>query len=234
MGPISSISSHIMKGFTHTPLTIPLPEISAETTDHGRFYTTPEGNVYPSVTTVLGTLSDKAIKGWRKRVGEDEAKRISEHAANRGTDLHSVLESYLKNETLPFPTDPASKVRIMFNRMKRPLTAVNNIIAQEIPLYSDVLQMAGRCDLIAEYNGVLSVIDFKSTTKAKKQEWITGYFLQTTAYSLMLEERTGLKAEQLVIMMSGEDDCSSQAFVDTRDKYRTKLTETIDLYNRAA
>ena len=216
--------------FNHRPLAIGVPELSAETTEHGRYYTTPDGRVYPSITTVLSVLSDNAIKNWRDRIGHEEAQKISEHASNRGTDLHTALELHLKNETPVFPLDPRSKVKIMFNRIKRVLSKVDNIVAQEIPLYSDALRIAGRCDCIAEYNGVLSIIDFKGATKAKKKDWIKSYFLQTTAYSLMFQERTGITAEQIVILMSGEDDFSCQIFVEQRDKYIQDLKETIRLF----
>jgi genome maintenance exonuclease 1 len=216
--------------FNHKPLVTPLPELSAVTGPNGRFYTTPNGDVYPSITTVLSVLSEDAIADWRKRIGEEEAKKISEAAANRGTDLHAVLESYLKNEPLPFPEDPRSRVRIMFNRMKRVLSKVDNIVAQEIPLYSDILGVAGRCDCIAEYNNVLSIVDFKGATKAKKKSWIKSYFLQTTAYSLMFEERTGIKAEQIVIFMLGEEDFSCQVFVENRNNFINELDETIDRF----
>ena len=217
--------------FVHTPLTISLPELSSVTNSDGkRFYTTPNGDVYPSITTVLSVLSEDAISDWRDRIGQEEAHKISEHACNRGTDLHSVLEAYLKNETPSFPEDPKSRVRIMFNRMKRVLTKVDNVVAQEIPLYSDKFKVAGRCDCIAEYNGILSIVDFKGATKAKKKNWIKSYFLQTTGYSLMFEERTGMKAEQIVIFMAGEEDFSCQVFVETRDKYIGQLEETIDMF----
>lgn len=217
--------------FNHTPLAVPLPELTSVTGDDGkRFYTTPDGNVYPSITTVLSVLSEDAISDWRTRIGQEEAQKISEHACNRGTDLHSVLEAYLKNETLIFPEDPKSRVKIMFKRMKRVLTKVDNIVAQEIPLYSDRLKVAGRCDCIAEYNGILSVVDFKGATKAKRKDWIKSYFLQTTGYSLMLEERTGMKAEQIVIFMAGEEDFSCQVFVENRDKYVSQLEDTIGLF----
>jgi PD-(D/E)XK nuclease superfamily len=216
--------------FTHKSLPIQLPELTSDHIDGKRFYSTPEGNVYPSITTVLSVLSKDAIQEWRKRIGEEEATKISTHAADRGTDLHAVLESYIKNEALTFPEDPKSKVKIMFNRLKRVLSKVDNVLAQEVPLYSDKLAVAGRCDLIAEWDGTLSILDFKGATKAKKKEWITSYFLQTTAYSLMFEERTGIRAEQLVILMSGENDFSCQIFVEHRDKWIPKLEETIDLF----
>jgi hypothetical protein len=220
------------KTFTHLPLQTPLPELSADTTDHGRFYTTPAGNVYPSITTVLSVLSKEHIGKWKEKVGEIQAKEISEHASNRGTELHAILESYLNNEELIFPTDPKSKVRIMFNRMKRVLNNVDNVIAQEVPLYSDELGIAGRCDVIAEWIKKLSIIDFKGSTKAKKVDWISGYFMQATGYSLMFEERTGIKIDQIVILMSGEDDFSCQVFVEDREKFIEPLKETIALFHK--
>lgn len=219
-----------MKQFIHTPLQTTLPELECITTPTERFYVTPNGDRYPSITHVLSILSNGIIENWRKRIGEKEAQKISEHASNRGTDLHSALEAHLKNETPNFPDDPRSKVRIMFNRIKRVLSKVDNIVAQEIPLYSDALRVAGRCDVIAEYNGVLSIIDFKGATKAKKKDWIKSYFLQTTGYSLMFQERTGIAAEQIVILMSGEEDFSCQIFVEQRDKYVQPLKETINLF----
>jgi Kyanoviridae exonuclease len=221
----------MIKLFNHTPLQTPLPELYADTTDHGRFYTTPDGNVYPSITTVLGTLSKEYLDAWRKRIGEEEAQAISTHASNRGTDLHGVLESYVRNEPIIFPDDPRSKVKIMFNRMKRELAAsCDNVLAQEVPLYSDAFAIAGRCDLIAEWKGVLSVIDFKGSTKAKKTDWIQSYFMQATGYSLMFEERTGILVNDIVILMCGEDDFSCQVFQETRNKFIQPLREAIAQY----
>lgn len=207
--------------------------MSAVTGDTGRFYTTPDGNTYPSITTVLSVLSKDHIEQWKERIGKDEAKQISEHASNRGTELHGVLESYIMNQELVFPTDPRSKVKIMFNRMKRVLNNVDNVQIQEAPLYSDVLGIAGRCDLIAEYNKLPAIIDFKGSTKAKKVDWIKSYFLQTTAYSLMYEERTGIRIDQLVILMCGEDDFSCQVFVEDREKFIEPLKETIQLFHES-
>jgi hypothetical protein len=222
----------LTKKFIHTPLANPLPELSADTTANGRYYTTPDGNVYPSITTVLSVLSKEHIGKWKEKVGEIEAKEISEHAANRGTDLHAILESYIKNEELIFPTDPKSKVRIMFSRLKRVLTNVDNVLAQEVPLYSDKLGIAGRCDLIAEWIKQLSIVDFKGSTKAKRTDWIQGYFMQATGYSLMFEERTGIKIDQIVILMSGESDFSCQVFIEDRAKFIEPLKETIALYHK--
>src|ERR1700733_13442295 len=124
-----------MKVFNHVPPTTPLPDLTAETLPEGRYYTTPENNRYPSVTTILSILSDDAIQAWRDRIGEEEANNISTHAADRGTNLHEILETYIKNQEPVFPEDKKSKVRLMFNRIKRVLNAVDNVIAQEAALY---------------------------------------------------------------------------------------------------
>lgn len=219
------------KTFIHTPLATPLPELSADTTDHGRFYQTPTGNIYPSITTVLGALSKEHLDAWRDRIGEEEAKKISLHASGRGTDLHAVLESFIKNEELVFPEDPRSKVKIMFNRMKRVLgKSCDEVLAQEVPLYSDLFRIAGRCDLIAKWDGTLSIIDFKGSSKAKKTAWIQGYFMQATGYSLMFEEQTGIKVEDIVILMCGEDDFSCQVFTEKRAKFIEPLRNAILSY----
>ena len=221
-----------MKVFTHIPLSNPPPDLECVTTPTARHYVTPDGNRYPSITTVLSILSDEAIEEWRRRVGQEKAAQISEYASNRGTNLHACLEDYIKNKEIIFPNDEKSKVRIMFNRMKRILNDVDDVVAQEIPLYSDKLGIAGRCDLCASYKMIPSTIDFKGSTKAKKRDWILGYFIQATAYSLMIEERTGHKTEQIVILMSGETDFSAQVFVDDRKNYIHQLNEVIARYKQ--
>lgn len=218
--------------FIHIPHTPQLPELSADTSEAGRFYTTPEGNVYPSITTVLSVLGTEYLDAWRTRIGEDVAREITRKAGERGDHLHAVLESYVKNEELTFPTDPQSKVRIMFNRMKRPLTAfANNIVAQEIPLYSDELKIAGRCDMIGDWKKVLSIIDFKGSTKSKRKDWIQGYFMQATGYSLMFEERTGIQIDTIVILMCSETDFACQIFEEDRKKFIEPLKDTIKKYH---
>ncbi len=215
-----------MKVFNHKPLTNnPLKEIICEDRDGKRFYITPLGD-YPSITTVLSTISKPFIEKWRKRIGEKKADEILKHAQERGTALHLCLENFLKNNTVTFPEDPSSKVRIMFQKLKRIfLEDVDNIIAQEIPLYSDELKVAGRCDCIAEYKGVLSILDFKGATHFKEKEWIETYFLQATAYSKMFLERTGIDIKQIVILMTSETDFSRQVFVEKTDDYVVKLID---------
>ena len=220
-----------MKVFNHVPLEVELPDLNTVTKNGKRHYVTPNGDEYPSVTTVLSVLSDAAIEEWRQRIGEAEAQAISEYASNRGTVLHACLEDYIANREIKFPDDKSGRVKIMFNRLKRILNDVDNVVAQEVSLYSDRLKIAGRSDLIANYKLIPSVIDFKGSTKAKKAEWILGYFIQGTAYSLMFEERTGIRVEQIVIIMSGESDFSAQVFTDDRKNYVHQLNEVIARFN---
>ncbi len=182
-----------------------LIDLVAETTESGRVYVTPEGNKYPSVTTVIGAKSKQSILEWRKRVGEAEANRISSRAASRGTSLHSMNEDYLnnvfdeekyKNKVLPL---------FMFKHLKPFLNKINNIHVLEGALYSDRLQLAGRVDCIAEYENELAIIDFKTSTEPKKREWIENYIAQECAYAMMYYERTGIKVKKLVTLIACED-----------------------------
>lgn len=194
------------------------------TTPEGRLYATPSGKSYPSVTTITGLLGKEAIIAWRKRVGEAEANRISTRAANRGTRVHSLCESYLKNE----PTEPDIFDAEMFSSLKPLLNKINNIHCLETPLYSDHLQVAGTVDCIAEYEGRVSVIDFKSSKRIKKRDDIHNYFMQCAAYAVAFEERTGVPVSRLVILMAVDDE-DPLVFVERRDDWIGKF---IDLRNQ--
>jgi genome maintenance exonuclease 1 len=180
----------------------------------GRLYCTPSGKSYPSVTTVTGLHSKQSILDWRKRVGETEANRISNRAAGRGTRIHSLCENYLLGK-LPEPDIFDAPV---FKSIIPHLDMIDNIHALESPLYSHHLQVAGTVDCIAEYNGKLCVIDFKTSTKLKQRDWIHGYFMQTSAYAVMFEELTGIPVGRLLIIM-GVDDEDSQLFYEKRDDW---------------
>lgn len=205
-----------------------LPELISETINDRRYYTTPSGEKYPSITTVLSSLSRESIAAWRKKVGEEEANRVSAKASSRGTKIHSIAEAYLNN-------DPNYLKNVMPNHKEtflsiRPLlNNINNIWYQECALYSDTLKVAGRVDCIGEYNGVLSVIDFKTSSRIKKKEDITSYFLQTTFYALALEEMIGTPVNQLVIIMA-VDDNSPLVFVENTENYITELVRVIKEY----
>lgn len=188
--------------FTHVDHGIVLPEITRKTTESGRKYFTPEGNAYPSITTVLSVIGKEAIQQWRQRVGEEEANRISTQAATRGTAVHKLAEDYLNNEE-NWSKDHMPSNLFSFNQLKAILDKrVNNIWMQETFLYSDKLKCAGQVDCIAEFDGELSIIDFKTSRKSKKEEWITNYFIQASFYAAAFYERTGVPIKQGVILIT--------------------------------
>ena len=199
------------------------PEI--QIIDGKRFYVTLDGNAYPSITTILSLQDKPGLKKWRENVGEKEAKRISQESMRIGTAVHQMCEIYLNN--LVVKLDKSEKViRDTFNRMRFLLGNIDNIVGTEITLYSDLLRVAGTTDCIAEYNGVPSVIDFKTSRKPKKEEWIDDYYMQTFAYKLMFEEMTGVEIKQVVILIACVDQFDVQVFkkpASDSDKYLTKL-----------
>jgi genome maintenance exonuclease 1 len=191
--------------------------------DGVRYYDTGDGK-YPSVTTVTGLLSKDSIAAWRKRVGEEEANRVSSRASKRGTEIHSLCEHYLKDEVV----EPNMFDAPMFNSMKPILNNIDNIHALESPLYSHKLRVAGTVDCIAEYNGVLSVIDFKTSGRIKSRDDIHGYFLQTSAYGYMFWEQTKLSPTQIVIIM-GVDNEDPLVFIEPITPWLPKF---IDVRNQ--
>ncbi len=200
-------------------------DLETETINGKRFYKTPEGLLYPSVTTITGQHGKDKILEWRRRVGEEEANRISTKASNRGTKVHKICENYLNNEEDYARTNPAHIHKTMpdsiamFKSLQPLLDEhVNNIHALEIPLYSHHLKVAGRVDCIAEYDGKLSIIDFKTSGRLKEESWIKGYFMQCSAYAVMYEERTGIPVSQIVIMIAVESE-HPQVFIKKRNDY---------------
>lgn len=188
--------------FHHVDHRFILPSITRKTTDSGRKYFTPEGNAYPSITTVLSILGKDGIKEWRAKVGEEEANKISTQAATRGTAVHKLAEDYLNNEETWKQGHMPSNL-FSFNQIKPILDErVNNIWFQEQFLYSDKLKCGGQVDCIAEFDGELSIIDFKTSRKPKKEEWITNYFIQASFYSAAFYERTGMPIKQGVIIIT--------------------------------
>ena len=186
-----------------------IPEIKV--IDGKRFYVTPDGNSYPSITTVLAQQENLGIEAWKSKVGEKEAKRISKESMRIGTAVHQMAEFYLCNYIVKL--DKEEKViRDTFNRIRFLLGNINNIVGLEIPLFSDLLRVAGTADCIAEYNGVPSVIDFKTSRKPKKEEWIDDYYMQTFAYKLMFEEMTGIEIKQVVILVACVEQFEVQVF----------------------
>lgn len=206
-----------------------LPDLKSETHSDGkRYYTTPSGKRLPSVTTVVGAMKKQAIMEWRNRVGEVEANKISKLATGRGNRVHDLAERYLKNEGIDWIREMPDAVE-MFRSLIAPIQRINNIHYIEQSLWSEKIGLAGRVDLIAEWDGVLSVIDFKTSKKIKKAEDIQDYFAQCTAYSGMYEEHVGVPIDQIVIVMAVEDE-KPLIFIEKTGDHINTLLEHIEFY----
>ena len=206
-------------------------DLEAQTSDSGRMYLTPSGKKYPSVTTVLSHYNSKAIAEWRERVGNEEANKISGRASRRGTKLHSVCEKYLLNEMTELKmSSMMPNIKELFFKVKPYIDKnISKVYTLEQALYSDNLRIAGRVDCIAEWNGVLSVIDFKSSTKSKRKENIGNYFMQCTAYAEMFYELTGTPIHQSVVLIGVEEDVG-QVFIEKTEDHYLPLKDYIGRY----
>lgn len=181
-----------------------LPSLSRETIDGVRYYDTPDQKLV-SITSVISFFNRDKFAKWRKRVGEEKANAITRKATSRGTDMHTLTEHYLKNEDLPV-VKPLPD--FLFKIAKPELNKIDNIHTLEGSLYSKELGVAGTVDCIAEYDGELAIIDFKTSAKPKPRDWIDGYFVQCAAYACMYYELTGIPVKKFVIIMSCENgDC---------------------------
>lgn len=190
--------------FTHC--NVSLPQLDRETIDGVRYYKVPTKETIlklVSITSVTSFKNRQFFADWRRKVGEQEADKITRQATSRGTDLHTLSENYLLNSSELPETSLISKH--LFKIIKPYLNNINNIYALESSLYSEILGIAGTVDCIAEYNGELSVIDFKTSKKEKPREWIEHYFVQAAAYACMFYELTGIAVKKLVIIMACED-----------------------------
>jgi len=212
--------------FNYCPPKI-LGYLKSETFSDGkRYYTLPDGTKLPSVTTVIGAKGKQAILEWRNRVGAEEANRVARKASSRGTNVHTLCENYLNNESLGKTMPDALE---MFLSLKPYLNRINNIHYQECALWSLKLGLAGRVDCIAEFDGVLSVIDFKTSKRIKKKEDIDSYFAQCVAYACMYEELIGQGIEQIVIIMAVEDS-EPLIFIERTEDHINTLLEYIEFY----
>lgn len=206
-----------------------LADIPTQTVDGSRRYCV-NGKLLPSVTTVTSYQNRKSIAEWRERVGEEVANKISQFASNNGTKFHKLVEDYVNNVDAEYDAEKYEVALKLFNQFKALLDDVDNIHYQESALYSEQLGIAGRVDCIAEYNGKLSVIDFKSSSKPKHENQIQNYFVQETGYAMMYEEMTGHKVEQIVTLISCHSG-ESQVFVKNPDDYVDTLKQYIWDYN---
>ena len=209
--------NHVDHGFT-------LEELEADTTENGRFYTTPSGQILPSITTVLSVKNKSGLDAWRKRVGEEEANRVMNQAALRGTAVHQLAEDYVNNEK-DWKKGAMPANLFTFNTIKPLLDKrLNNVWIQEAPLYSERLSVAGRVDCIAEWDGVLSIIDYKTSKRPKKREYVESYFIQEAAYAAMFLERTGVPIKQIVTVIA-VDDNEPQVYIEKAIDHLPKFIE---------
>ncbi len=207
-------------------------EMNAQMVEGKRLYSTPDGKFYPSITTVIGNNAKKqaGLAKWRARVGKEKAAAISSRSASRGTSYHSIVEDYLNNrlhideyKKTPLPV-------VMFEHSKKVLNRISNIYLQEAALYSDNLEVAGRVDCIADFDGVLSIIDFKTSAEPKKEYYLYDYFVQETAYACCLQELYGITVKQLVTIVACENGETQVVIKPPKKEYLLKLIQYIDEY----
>jgi len=222
--------------FTHVDLK--LPKLSRETIDGVRYYSVPDEDELlklVSITSVTSHFNKEIFVNWRKKVGNEKADKITKAATGRGTDMHTLTEHYLKNEDLP-KVRPISD--FLFKISKGKLKLINNIYALEGSLYSKELGIAGTVDCIAEYDGDLAIIDFKTSKKPKPREWVEHYFVQCMAYGCMLYEITGISIKKLVIIMACEngecvvyEETNKAKYIKLLSKYIRKfVNDKLELY----
>ena len=182
-----------------------LPQLERETIDGVRYYSVPDEDQLlklVSITSVTSHFNKEIFVKWRKRVGVEEADKITKAATSRGTDMHTLVENYLYNRDLP-SVQPISD--FLFKIAKIELNRINNIYCLEGALYSKQLGVAGTTDCIAEFDEELAVIDFKTSKKPKPRDWIENYFVQAMFYGMALYEMTGIRVKKLVIIMACEN-----------------------------
>ena len=217
--------------FNHVIMEMSLEDISARNVGGKRVYEIGDQR-YPSISTICSFRNRKSIAEWRARVGAEEANKISKRATTAGTTVHSMIEDYLNNELDLEKYADKHLAKILFVQAKGMLSRINNIHFQEAPLYSHEFAIAGRVDCIAEFDGKLSIIDFKTSSKEKKEEWIEGYLVQETGYAKMYEERSGIKVEQIVTLITCQTG-DTQVFVKNPDDYVPLLKDYIREYKNA-
>ncbi len=207
-------------------------EMTAKMVDGKRLYATPNGRFYPSITTVIGNNAKKqaGLAKWRARVGREKAAAISSRSAARGTAFHSITEDYLNKcldidqyKDTPLPV-------VMFEQTKKTLDRISNIYLQEAALYSDNLEVAGRVDCIGEFDGDLSIIDFKTSAEPKRELYLYDYFVQETAYACCLQELYGITVKQLVTIVACENGETQVVIKPPKKEYLLKLIQYIDEY----
>jgi len=218
---------NMQKVFTHLEPPVKLEEFNSMTDPNGsRYYDSPGGR-YPSVTTVTGWEKREFFAEWRKNNPKESSRVLK-----RGNTLHTLIEKYLKNEDINLMSYPPV-VASLFMQMRNTLDKIDNIYALEMPLWSGTLALAGRVDCVAEYNGKLSVIDFKGSTRQKRKQDIENYFLQGTAYAIMWQSMTEIPIHEFNIIISSETGQPCEVFSGDPMKYVPKLYKTIKNYHKS-
>ena len=219
-----------MSRFNHVP--VKLPELETTTINRKRFYVTPQKNYYPSITTVLSIRKKEGLMEWRKRVGDKVANYVAAKAATRGTKVHHMCEDYLNNVSLDYPKKWEKHEKdffplCLFNQLRdKALENISDIYAQECGLYSDKYMVAGRVDCIAKYKGILSIIDFKTSTKERSDAWNENYYIQGSAYAEMFTELTGIDISQIVILVVTEDG-TVQEFIKQKGDFLDAIHDSV-------
>ena len=215
--------------FKHTPVEYNEESLDQQNRKSGRVYVDERGNEYPSITRVLSILNKDAIIAWRKRVGEEEANRISTKASKRGTKVHGLIEKFIANEEWNVDVNLLD-LQVMKDVTPAIETSLSEVFAIEKKMYSEHLGVAGTVDCVGIWNNKRSIIDWKTSRKWKKKEWISGYFMQSAAYAIMWEERTGMPIKNLVICIAGDEGV--QIFEEDRDDWTQPLIDTIAEFKR--
>jgi len=221
--------------FNHMDVDLPTHTLSRITENNKRFYLTPDGGKYPSITTVLGWFSAKGIMEWRKRVGAETANKITTQASRSGTSVHQMAEDHLNNiewkneKTMPYDIESFLKIKPTLDER------VNNIYAQEKPLYSDHLGLAGTVDVVGEFDGKLSIIDFKTSRQSMigdKYGKLEKYFRQAAGYAVMFEERYKFPINSLVIIAAVAGKSEPEVFTSKRDTHIDGLIDMVKEYKQ--
>ena len=216
-----------MTKFNHIPVNFTPSELIEK--DDGHYYQTPSGAIYPSITTMLQKTQplekQQSLQNWREQ--EIASDYIAEEAAIVGSETHKLIENYLNSEEI------FEKFRLLseahFNNLLPFVNKINDIHGIELRLYSDKMKLAGTSDCIAKYDGTLSVIDYKTKRSNQREEWLTDHFIQATSYGAMFKELTGIKAEQIVILVSSEKNTRME-FIKNPENYLDLLEQRIDQY----
>jgi len=206
--------------------------MTAKMVEGKRVYSTPEGKFYPSITTVISNNAKKqaGLAKWRKRVGAEKAAAISTRSATRGTNFHSIVEDYLNDDLNIEEYKESPLPVVMFEQTKKTLDRISNIYLQEAALYSDNLEVAGRVDCIADFDGVLSIIDFKTSAEPKREAYLYDYFVQETAYACMLQELYDLSVKQIVTNNACENGETQVKVLPPKKEYFLTLMSYISEY----